>query len=170
VPESRSPGSVPGALGNRRSYGDAVSGKMDTQILKRLYIYQLTVIFSVLFALVGFSYNVWRMEVSEENNNIRTACFEILLELSSLEQLIYTAHYDSDLKEGSPRKGWVKVGLIADLSVLTTDSVERHAATLKDVWSAHWSTMINNRDSVDQIVRAIDSVRSEIKLVLSSLE
>lgn len=143
---------------------------MDTQIQKKLHLYQITVVFSVLFALIGFSYNVWRMEISEENNNIRTACFEILLELSSLEQLIYTAHYDGDLKEGSPRKGWVKVGLIADLSTLTTDSVHKQADRLKKVWSVHWSTMNNNKDSIDQIVSAIDSVRSEIKLVLSSLE
>ena len=143
---------------------------MATQFQKRLNIYQITVIFSVLFALVGFSYNVWRMEVTEENNNIKTACFEILLELSSLEQLINTAHYDRDVKEGSPRKGWVKIGLIADLSVLTTESVERQAATLKETWSANWSTMVNSKDSVDQIVSAIDSVRSKIKLVLSSLE
>lgn len=143
---------------------------MDIKIINKLHLYQATVIFSVLFALVGFSYNVWRMEVSEENNNIRTACFEILLELSSLEQLIYTAHYDGDIKEGSPRKGWVKVGLIADLSVLTNNSVEAQAAILKKVWAAHWSTMINNQDSVDQIVNTIDSVRSEIKLVLISLE
>ena len=144
--------------------------KMDTQIQKKLHIYQVTIIFSVLFALVGFSYNVWRMEVSEENSNIRTACFEMLLVLSSLEQLIYIAHYDGDVKEGSPRKGWVKVGLIADLSVLTTDSVEKQAAALKKVWSAYWSTMIDNKDSIDQIVIAIDFVRSEIKLILSSLE
>lgn len=144
--------------------------KMDIQIQKKLQIYQVTIIFSVLFALVGFSYNVWRMEVSEENSNIRTACFEMLLVLSSLEQLIYIAHYDGDVKEGSPRKGWVKVGLIADLSVLTTDSVERQATALKKVWSVHWSTMIDNQDSTDQIVRAIDSVRSEIKLLLISLE
>ena len=148
----------------------AVCKKMDTQIQKKLHLYQITIIFSVLFALVGFSYNVWRMEVSEENSNIRTACFEMLLELSSLEQLIYIAHYDGDVKEGSPRKGWVKIGLIADLSVLTTDSVEKQAAALKKVWSAHWSTMIDNKDSIDQIVIAIDFVRSEIKLILSSLE
>ncbi len=148
----------------------AISKKMDAQIQKKLYIHQIAIIFSVLFALIGFSYNVWRMEISEENNNIRTASFEILLELSSLEQLIYIAHYDGDVKEGSPRKGWVKVGLIADLSVLTTDSVERQTTILKKVWSAHWSTMIYDKDSVDQIVKAIDSVRSEIKLVLSSLE
>ncbi len=143
---------------------------MDTDIQKKFLIYQIAVIFSVLFALMGFSYNVWRMEVTEENSNIRTACFEILLELSSLEQLIYIAHYDGDIKEGSPRKGWVKVGLIVDLSVLTDDSVVTQAITLKEVWSEKWSTMHDNKDSVDQIVKAIDSVRAEIKQVLSSLE
>jgi len=143
---------------------------MDAKIQKQFFTYQIAVIFSVLFALMGFSYNVWRMEVTEENSNIRTACFEILLELSSLEQLIYIAHYDGDIKEGSPRKGWVKVGLITDLSVLTDDSVVKQATNLKNVWSEKWETMPDNRDSVDQLVEAIDSVRAEIKQVLSALE
>lgn len=143
---------------------------MDIAIHKNLHLYQLTVIFSVLFALAGFSYNVWRMEVSEQNNNIRTACFEMLLELSTLEQLIYTAHYDGDVKAGSPRKGWVMVGLIADLSVLTTDSVETEAVALKETWATHWSSMVESNESVDKIVNAIDSVRSELKELLNSLE
>lgn len=143
---------------------------MNTQINKKLHLYQITVISSVLFTLIGFSYNVWRMEVSEENNNIRTACFEILIKLSSLEQLIYTAHYDGDIKEGNPRKGWVTVGLIADLSVLTDEAVERKSAALKEVWATHWNTMATSKDSVDTMVEAIDSARTEIKRLLSSLE
>jgi len=143
---------------------------MDPQIIKRLNLYQVTVIFSVLFALVGFSYNVWRMEVSEENSNIRTACFEMLINLSSLEQLIYASHYDADKDEGNPRKGWVTVGLVTDLSTLTNDAVKESSATLKSVWSAHWETMPTNKDSVDKMVVAIDSVRAEIKHLLSSLE
>jgi len=143
---------------------------MDAQLRKKLHLYQLSVVFSVLFALIGFSYNVWRMEVSEENNTIRTACFEILINLSSLEQLIYTAYYDGDTKEGSPRKGWVKVGLIVDLSALTGDAVKKKAIALKEVWSTNWNTIATSKDSVDNIVQAIDSVRTEIKHLLSSLE
>lgn len=143
---------------------------MDTQIQKKLNLYQITVVFSVLFALIGFSYNVWRMESSEENNNIRTACFEILINLSSLEQLIYTAYYDGDIKEGNPRKGWVTTGLIVDLSELTSDAVKTQSAVLKEVWSSHWETMPTSKDSVDEIVEAIDSLRAEIKHLLSSLE
>jgi len=137
---------------------------------KKMQLYQATVIFSLIFSLLGFSYNVWRMEQSEQNNNIRTSCFEILLQLSSLEQLIYTAHYDKNDTEGSPRKGWVKVGLIKDLSILTTDELQTEATTLHDVWSLRWMTMVEQSQSVDEIVAAIDSVRSEIKHTLASLE
>ena len=77
---------------------------MKTPTLSKLHLYQLTVIFSVLFALLGFTYNVWRMEVTEENSNIRTASFEVLLTLSSLEQLVYSAHYDGDEQEGNPHE------------------------------------------------------------------
>lgn len=143
---------------------------MKTPTLSKLHLYQLTVIFSVLFALLGFTYNVWRMEVTEENNNIRTASFEVLLTLSSLEQLVYSAHYDGDEQEGNPRKGWVKVGLIEDLSMLTTDSVQAQAAALKTVWTDNWATMMDDRNSADQIVGAIDSTRTELKRVLQSLE
>ncbi|MDF1588475.1 MAG: hypothetical protein P1P93_04870 [Gammaproteobacteria bacterium] len=133
-------------------------------------LYYLAVIYSLLFTLLGFSYNVWRMEISEQNNTIRTASFEMLVELSSLEQLIYTAHYDGDLDEGSPRKGWVKVGLIAELSVLTDPSVELTADDLRKTWAENWDKVADNNDSVTQVVKAIDDVRSEIKRVLKSLE
>jgi hypothetical protein len=143
---------------------------MDIAFQKKQNLYLLTVSFSVLFALIGFTYNVWRMEVSEENNTIRTACFEILTNLSSLEQLIYTAYYDGDSKEGSPRKGWVKVGLITDLSALADDAVQTRSTQLKAVWSDNWSTISTSQASVDKMVNAIDSVRVEIKRLLDSLE
>ncbi len=143
---------------------------MQTSEQKKLHIYQLTVLFSVVFALLGFSYNVWRMEVTEENSNKRTACFEMLLALSSLEQLVYAAHYDGDEKEGDPRKGWIKVGMVSDLSILTTENVKKQTALLKVVWSEQWSTMVESRSSTDKIVSAIDLTRSEIKQVLNSLQ
>ena len=142
----------------------------DKAVFNKLYLYQLAVIFSVLFALVGFSYNVWRMEITEENDNIRTASFEILLELSSLEQLIYAAHYDKDKVNGSPRKGWVIVGLVNDLSVLAGDSIQEDARALKEIWAVQWEGINDDEKAVKQIIEAIDSIRSEIKQVLTKLE
>ena len=144
--------------------------KIDTTIEKRLRLYQISVIFSLLFALVGFSYNVWRMEVSEENDTIRTACFEMLINLSSLEQLIYTAHYDKNIKDSSPRKGWIIIGLLVDLSSITDDNVETQSLALKNSWSKNWSKIVDDRHSVDEMVEGIDSVRIEIKKLLKSLE
>jgi len=143
---------------------------MDKQFYSRLNLYQKTVIFSVLFTLLGFSYNVWRMEASEKNNNIRTASFEILITLSSLEQLVYAAYYDGDKKEGNPRIGWINVGLINDLSILTNEKAKRKATVLNDVWAENWQEIANSQTSVNQIVKAIDNVRDEIKLLLYSLE
>ena len=135
-----------------------------------LKFYQKTVLLSILLTLVGFTYNVWRMELTEENSNIRTACFEMLLELSLLEQLVYAAHYDKNEIEGSPRKGWVKVGLIADLSVLTNEAVQQSAEALKTTWSDHWETMVDDVNSTKKIVANIDQVRLEIKQQLASLK
>lgn len=143
---------------------------MDNDFKNKITLYQRTVIFSVIFTLIGFSYNVWRMEASEQNNNIRTASFEMLLNLSSLEQLAYAAFYDGNTIEGNPRKGWVVVGLIADLSVLTNDSVELKATKLNAVWANHWENINTNQKSVNIIVSAIDDVRGEIKYLLNSLE
>lgn len=143
---------------------------MTKTIRNRLFLYQVTAVFSVIFALAGFSYNVWRLEVSEKNNNVRTACFEMLTELASLEQLIYTAAYDGDLREGSPRKGWVKVGLVNDLSMLTSTGVENSAEELKVTWSNNWDNFLQDSQARDQVIGAIDGVRSEIKKLLASLE
>jgi sensor domain CHASE-containing protein len=143
---------------------------MAMQAEKQIKNYQMAVIASLLFALLGFSYNVWRMEITEENANTRTACFELLLVLSELEQLVYSAHYDKNTAEGSPRKGWVKVGLTVDLSVLTTTEVKQSALRLKKVWSTHWQSIDNEEQSVQAIVLSIESARTEIKMLLKDLK
>ena len=143
---------------------------MDIAFERKLTTYYITAIFGVIFAIIGFSYNAWRMEISEDNNNIRTASFEILKELASLEQLIYSAHYDNNPEEGNPRKGWVKVGLIVDLSGLVSDSVYRQAMNLEASWTKNWAQYSQSRDATDTLVELIDRVRSEIKLTLASLK
>ena len=109
---------------------------MDTVgVERRMKWYQATAIFSVLFALLGFTYNVWRLEVTERNSSRREASFESLLQLAELEQLVFAAHYDQDAVAGNPRVGWVKVGLLVDLSESIDEPAERAALDLKETWS-----------------------------------
>lgn len=142
---------------------------MITELRRRLLLYQLTTICGIAFAFIGFSYNVWRMEVTEENNNVRTACFEVLTELAALEQVLYAAHYDHDPDQGSPRIAWVKVGLIRDLSTLTAAPVAARADELHRVWSDNWQAVMQDGESLAQVIAAIDTVRDEIKILLQAL-
>ncbi|KAF7781443.1 hypothetical protein PRUB_b0659 [Pseudoalteromonas rubra] len=140
------------------------------KLSEKVRLYQLSLIASMLFAFVGFAYNAWRLEVSEQNNNIRTACFEMLRELAQLEQLIYIAHYDQDKTQGSPRKGWVSVGLINDFSYLTNSELQHSATTLRATWSDNWQNIYANTQAVDLVVKDIDTVRADIKKLLNELE
>jgi hypothetical protein len=140
------------------------------ELENKLKAYYMTAIFSVVFAVVGFSYNAWRLEVTEDNSNIRSASFKVLTVLAELEQIIYAAHYDKDTIEGSPRKGWVKIGLIVDLSSLISKSSEERAQKLKTAWQKNWEVMVHDSDATTILVNEIDNVRSEIKLTLNELE
>ncbi len=139
------------------------------KLQSRLKAYYLASAFSLFFALIGFGYNTWRLEVTEDNSNIRMASFEILTNLSELEQVIYYAHYDKNEVEGNPRKGWVKVGMIVDLSFLVNERVSEKADLLRVAWGKNWETMVAEQTSVDELVARIDGVREEIKVVLRGL-
>jgi hypothetical protein len=136
---------------------------------RRFNSYYFTAILGLVFAIIGFSYNAWRLESSEQNNNIRLAAFTVITELAELEQLIYAAHYDQDAINGSPRKGWVKIGLIVDLSFLIDDTVQLEAIALKQVWQDNWQVIDKDRQATDQVVTSIEQVRQSIKIKLISL-
>jgi hypothetical protein len=132
-------------------------------------LYQLTAIASLLFALLGFSYNAWRLEVSETNNTIRTASFQMLLELGALEQLVFALHYDNSSAYGNLRTGWVKVGLIRDLSSLSTASVQTSSQQLYEAWQQHSDSLQDSNQSATSIINAADQTRAHIKLSLAKL-
>ena len=137
---------------------------------RKLKVYYFTAVFSVMFSLLGFSYNAWRLEATEDNSNIRMAAFSVLNTLSELEQLVYAAHYDHDEVEGNPRKGWIKVGLISDLSSLIGPKVGEKAEGLRLSWGENWELLGQDNDSSDQIVAEIDEVRLQIKMVIKDLK
>lgn len=136
---------------------------------RNLTAYQWTAVLGVVLALIGFSYNAWRLESTEANNNVRLASFAVLNELAEFEQIIYFAHYDKDPIQGNPRKGWIKVGLIHDLSYLISPNVIKQAQALKHVWMNHWEALPSEKGSVTELVTHIDSVRASIKLTLIEL-
>lgn len=134
-----------------------------------LLIYRIVLLLSIFLASLSFSYHVWRLEASEQNNTIRMAGMQVLIELSDLEQLIFIAHYDKDLIAGNPRKAWVRVGLINDLSILISAETLQSADALKQVWQNHWSFIANDIESVHLVGSEIDKMREQVKGELKTL-
>jgi len=130
----------------------------------------MTSIFSMIVAVIGFSYNAWRMELTEDNNNIRTASFEVLTVLAELEQVIYAAHYDKNMQDGNPRKAWVKVGLIVDLSSLISVQVEKDATDLRNLWGKSWNLVNDDESVTKKLIVQMDKVRISIKKDLKNLQ
>lgn len=137
---------------------------------RKLQVYYLTAVLGVVIALLGFGYNTWRLEISENNNNIRTAAFESFKALATLEQIIYAHHYDQNQQDGSPRKAWVQVGLISDLSSIVSAEVHTEAETLRQLWQQYWSVLAHDREATNAMVAQIDKVRTAIKQTLLSLD
>ncbi|MCG9730864.1 hypothetical protein L1D44_13600 [Shewanella sp. Isolate13] len=144
--------------------------KIDISGKQTISVFQLTAVFSMLFALVGFSYNVWRMEITEYNSNVRSASFELLLQLSELESIVYAAHYDKDVILGNPRKGWVKVNLIADLSMITEPELSVAAEELKLSWQSNWELLPHDEASAQAVVTEIDDTRAQVRQLLKQLD
>ncbi|REL25672.1 hypothetical protein DXX93_03280 [Thalassotalea euphylliae] len=135
----------------------------------RLKLYYATSIVGLLIAVLGFAYNTWRLELSEHNSTVRTAAFELIIATAELEQNIFAAVYDDDPIAGSPRIGWVKVGLIEQLSVLIDPKVEMAAIELKKVWASNWSTLTQDKQSLTAVEQQLVVLQSELKQVLKSL-
>jgi hypothetical protein len=138
------------------------------QPLNTLYVTGL--IFSLIFAFVGFSYNVWRMEQSEYNSNIRTASFEILKELARVERIVYAMHYDRTESKGNARDVWVAIGLIEDLNIVADDRLLQPANELKITWSENWQHVNDNEQAVKKVITATDTMRSAVHQLLRSLD
>lgn len=137
---------------------------------EKLVLYYVMVVLSVLISVASFSYSAWRMEASEANNNRRMAAFELIKTLGELEQNIFAAHYDQDPIQGSPRLGWVKIGLARELSYLCGDQIQKEAMNLQSLWSASWAEVPREEQVVQKISGQIDLLRAKIRDELTALK
>jgi len=139
------------------------------KIQEKIVTYQIIVMMSFIFGILGFIYNNWRYEHNEYNNNVRIASFQMIQELASLEQNIYANHYDKDTNKGNPRDGWVQIGLINDLALFISPECAIASNNLKNVWHNHWREIYNDRNVTDLLVNEIENVRETTRDVLKEL-
>ena len=139
------------------------------KIQEKIVTYQVIVMMSFIFGILGFVYNNWRYEHNEYNNNIRIASFQMIQELAALEQNIYANHYDKDTHKGNPRDGWVKIGLINDLALFISPSTKKASERLKISWTKNWEKITKERNATDEVVENIEDVREATRVMLREL-
>ena len=141
--------------------------------------HNLVSIISLVVAIIALTYNTQRAEITEENRNIRFACFEILRQTNQLQQLTDHAHYDGDLTRGDPIVGWAHVNYINDLAMVLPASLVGRGEQLHAQWHNHFGALGKLEDNRQKaaslaanqaISQAIADLRTEVRDLLKSLE
>lgn len=132
-------------------------------------------IISLFVAVSSLSYNSWRYEQTEDNQNQRMAAFQILFKLGELQNVVFHHRYDMDRTHlGNPRTGWSHVLLIKDLSQLMKPPMREplvlSSAELVTVWQQNWEHMGDRQQSADAILNSAEAVRQATLGLLESLE
>ena len=126
--------------------------------------------FSLVVALTALGYNTWRNELTEHNRNVRQAGFEMLIHVAKLQQITYLAHYDRDVVDGNPRKGWAEVLVLKDLAMLMPEPAPMRTDELAEAWGQNWEKLGRDPESVAAIDGAIDKLRAGILECLAELD
>jgi len=130
----------------------------------------MVAIISLVIALSALGYNTWRNERTELNRNVRSAGFELLTEIGSLQQTIFYAHYAKGDQRGDPRMGWADMLTINDLAALMPADVARGAGDLRAVWEADSATLAEDEAAFQRIDVAIDVLRQKTLASLRTLD
>lgn len=130
---------------------------------------QLAII-SLLVAFTALGYNTWRNEQTEANRTVRQAGFEILVHAGEMQRITYLAHYDKDLVEGNPRKGWTEVLIIKDLATLMPEQTDLRASELHNAWEQNWNQLGKREASVVAIDTALDQLRRSVLVEVADLD
>ncbi len=127
-------------------------------------------IISLVVALTALGYNTYRNELTEHNRNIRSASFIILQELSQLQLIADHAHYEKNDAKGNPIDGWGRVLYMRDLSQLVSPEVMAGTEHLIEVWGRNWSKLESEEAANERITDAINALRDEVRVTITSLD
>lgn len=129
----------------------------------------LIALLSLVVAVGALSYGAYRNEQSEQNRNVRVACFEVLKNLGELQTLVHYAHYDKDPKAGNPIGGWGRVLLIQDLAMVLPEPMPTSTQRLFRTWQGNFEEIGVGEEPTERILAGIREARSATLAVLKGL-
>jgi hypothetical protein len=137
-----------------------------TWFLQQLKL-NIVALISLITAIVGISYNTWRDQQNEINDNMRKAAFEVLTDLGELQTIVNYAHFKKDATRGHPIEGWKHVVMVRDLSHLLTPDAAKAADDLYTNWQTHWENL-GADDQTEMLIS--DQITNTRKVVLTTID
>ena len=141
---------------------------MTTRIREQLRRNAVAIV-SLVIALSGLAYTTWRNELTEENRNVRTSGFELLVRLADFQRVVFLAHYDGDHNEASPRIGWAHVIAMQDFAEMMGPEVVVKVDHLRDVWQVRWTELGKKDEAEAELDQSMNALRYEIRTRLENL-
>lgn len=121
----------------------------------------------LLIAIATLVYSGYRAELNQENQTARSAGFEVLKALNTL-QMIADAHRYTPNTAPSYLEGWTQILLIDDLADFIAPSVENKAEDLHTVWQENLD-QLNSDEANEEITNAIKTTRTSLKEAIQNL-
>jgi len=132
---------------------------------------------------LSLTYNGWRQETTEDQRSIRSASFQVLSELSQLQELVlYRAYFspaeDQEDKQSRGRgrvKGYANLLLVRDLMNLLPEPAPAAGMSLFKQWDAQVDALLQH-DFEQRLVaeealsEEIDTARQAVLDVLGQLD
>jgi len=126
---------------------------------------------SLVIAITSLGYNTWRNEASESNRTQRLVALEVLMKLGDLQQLTWHHYYDRDFEDkGNLRTGWTLVLVVRDISQILDGALPDSTQSLHATWNDHSQELDSSKEAKDEIIAAIEVVRSDALLLLQKLD
>lgn len=127
-------------------------------------------IISLIVALSSLGYNTYRNELTEANRTVRQAGFEMIAELSELQQVMLFGRFEKGDVRGNTMVGWSHVLALRDLSLAMPANIQEHANHLYKAWQVNYGEISAADDSAYKVLdNDIDQTKADILDVISDL-
>jgi len=132
--------------------------------------HNLVAIISLFAAISGLFYDHWRDQISEHNQNMRAAAFEVLQSLGELQTVVNYAHFDHNQERGSAIEGWKYAVQVKDLSQLLDNNSAAKSQLLYDTWQQEWEDLHTSKESEAKVSQKISHARSAVLQAIHQIE
>lgn len=114
-------------------------------------------------AVSSLAYNTYRNELTEENRTVRQAGFEMISELSKLQQYMLVSRYGETENKEDLTVGWSHILTIRDLSLAMPENIHQQAKQLYEVWKQNHEQISASDDSAYKMIdEKIDTTKMQI--------